>query len=130
MNVLNTKTNIIRAALSLLVIGFGLMTIKSGGFALFGGEEGKVFAGKYVWFVLWFNFIAGFFYVITGIGLIIKKEWSWTFSGIIALLTMLVFAMFGVSILLGAEFEIRTVAAMTVRSSFWIAIYFIVKKLK
>ena len=52
---------VISFALGLLAIGFGVMTLKSGGFALFGGVEGKEFAGQYVPFVLWFNFIAGFF---------------------------------------------------------------------
>lgn len=68
------REKIIALVLGLLAIGFGVMTVKSGGFALFGGIEGKEFAGKYVPFVLWFNFIAGFFYAISGLGIILKAK--------------------------------------------------------
>jgi len=44
---------------------FGLLTIVSGGRALFGGVD----MGAAVPFVLWFNFLAGFAYVLAGIGL-------------------------------------------------------------
>lgn len=44
---------------------FGALTVLSGGRALFGGSD----MGDVVAFVLWFNFLAGFAYVIAGIGL-------------------------------------------------------------
>ena len=44
---------------------FGLLTIVSGGRAIFGGVD----MGAVVPFVLWFNFGAGFAYVLAGIGL-------------------------------------------------------------
>jgi hypothetical protein len=108
--------------LGLLAVGFGTMTIKSGGFALFGGEEGKDFAGKFVPFVLWFNFIAGFFYVITGIGIILKTKWSLKLSLALVAMTLLVFFAFGIHIFLGNSYEIRTVGAMATRVIFWIIV--------
>ena len=116
------REKIIDLIFGLLAIGFGVMTIKSGGFALFGGIEGKEFAGKYVPFVLWFNFIAGFFYVISGIGIILRTKWALKISFALAILTSLVFIAFGVHIFLGNAYEMRTVGAMTVRSLFWFLI--------
>ncbi len=116
------REKIIVLILGLLAIGFGVMTIKSGGFALFGGIDGKEFAGKYVPFVLWFNFIAGFFYVISGIGISLRTKWALKLSSALATLTLLVFIAFGVHIFLGNPYEMRTVGAMTVRTVFWIFI--------
>ncbi len=47
-------------AMSLIAVGFGLLTIKEGGAILFGGEAAQASAGNFVPFVLWFNFLAGF----------------------------------------------------------------------
>ena len=48
---------------SLIAIGFGLMTIREGGAVLFVDGAARQGAGHYVAFVLWFNFLAGFAYV-------------------------------------------------------------------
>ena len=124
-----TKEKVTNLFLGLIAIGFGVMTIKTGGFALFGGVEGKEFAGRYVPFVLWFNFIAGFFYVIVGIGIIIKKAWSLILAKILAITTILVFAGFGIHVLSGGDYEMRTVGALTVRSLFWIFISIVLMKI-
>lgn len=113
---------VISFTLGLLAIGFGVMTLKSGGFALFGGVEGKDFAGQYVPFVLWFNFIAGFFYVISGVGIILKTKWALKLSIALAVLTLLVFLGFGIHIFLGNSYETRTIGAMSIRAIFWIII--------
>ncbi len=55
--------------LAFVSILFGLVTLKTGGQTLF-TIDGQNAAGDYVPFVLWFNFTAGFFYIITGIGII------------------------------------------------------------
>jgi hypothetical protein len=101
---------------------FGLGTIAVGGYTLFGGAEARAAAGKIVLFVLWFNFIAGFFYVIAGAGLFAWQRWAAHLSGAIAVATVGVFAAFLKHVLAGGEFELRTLAAMTVRSAVWIAI--------
>ncbi len=68
------KSSIVIIAISLMAVAFGLMTVKSASFALFGGEAGVQFAGKYVPFVLYFNFIAGFFYILSGLGIFFQKK--------------------------------------------------------
>lgn len=51
--------------LSIVAILFGIATIKEGGSVLF-TEAGKQAAGNFVPFVVWFNFVAGFAYVVAG----------------------------------------------------------------
>ena len=105
-----------------IAIAFGVMTIKSGGSVLFVDGDARHAAGNYVDFVLWFNFCAGFFYLATGAGIWLRKDWSLGAAAIIATLTILVFLALGVHIFYGGEFEQRTVAAMSLRSGVWITI--------
>ncbi len=108
----------------IIAVIFGIMTIKSGGSVLFFDGEARQAAGNYVDFVLWFNFLAGFFYVATGIGLWLEKAWAPTAAITIAALTLLVFAAFGLHILNAGEYEQRTVIAMSIRTLLWVTIAF------
>jgi len=105
-------------AVSLLAGLFGVLTIKEGGSVLFSGAE----AGAYVPFVLWFNFLAGFIYIITGVGLWLHKRWATLLSVLLAVATAMVFAAFGIHVANGGAYEMRTVWAMTLRTSFWAVI--------
>jgi len=108
--------------LALVAIAFGIVTSAVGGKTLFGGTHERDAAGNIVLFVLWFNFVAGFAYVIAGFGLFLGKRWAAQLSAAIAIATMGVFIAFGLHIGLGGAFEIRTVGAMTIRSAVWIVI--------
>lgn len=107
---------------SLLAVAFGIATIFAGGRTLFGGPGARAAAGNIVPFVLWFNFMAGFAYVIAGFGVFLWKHWAAPLSAVIAAATVAVFIAFGVLVVPGGMFETRTVAAMTARSLFWIVI--------
>lgn len=107
---------------SLVAVGFGLLTIKEGGAILFGGEAAQASAGNYVPFVLWFNFLAGFAYVIAGAGLWLRHRWAVWLAVVIAATTALVFATFGVHIYAGGAYEMRTVIAMSLRTLVWVTI--------
>ncbi|MCW8935584.1 MAG: hypothetical protein OQK98_12735 [Gammaproteobacteria bacterium] len=107
---------------SLLAAAFGLLTIKSGGEVLFIDGEARLAAGHYVPFVLWFNFSAGFVYIIAAIGLWKMRPWSAQLSFLLAMSTLIVFAAFGLHIVNGGEYEMRTVIAMSLRSVVWIVI--------
>jgi hypothetical protein len=109
-------------AISLVAIGFGLLTIKEGGTILFGDEAVRDAAGNYVPFVLWFNFSAGFAYVIAGVGLWLQKRWSAWLAVAITLATALTFVAFVVHIYSGGAFEQRTVIAMSLRTLVWVTI--------
>lgn len=109
-------------AISLVAVGFGLLTIKEGGMILFGGEAAHTAAGNYVPFVLWFNFVAGFAYVVAGAGLWLQQRWAVWLAVAIAAATVLTFAAFGVHVYSGGAYEQRTVIAMSLRSLVWVTI--------
>ena len=101
---------------------FGALTVWSGGRALFGDEPARAAVGNAVDFVLWFNFVAGFGYVVAGVGLYSWRRWAGPFSAFIAIATLVTFAAFGGYVVLGGAFDVRTVGAMVLRSTIWIAI--------
>ena len=105
-----------------IAIVFGVATLLSGGQVLFGNDAARAAAGAYVPFVLWFNFIAGFAYIVAGAGLMLWRRWAALLALAIAAATVLVAAAFGVHILGGGAYGMRTVAALALRSAVWIAI--------
>ena len=109
--------------LTVIAVLFGLLTIKAGGQVFFGGSSYQKAAGNYVLFVVWFNFLAGFVYIVAGAGIWMRKRWAVWLSLLIFIATVIVFAIFGLHILRGGEYETRTVAAMSLRSLVWISIY-------
>src|SRR5450756_1491207 len=115
----NYLTWLIRAA-AIVAVVFGAATIRAGGSVLFG--DGAQAAGNVVGFVLWFNFLAGFAYVVAGIGLWMRRHWSAQLALAIAATTVLVFGAFGIHVAAGGAFEARTAWAMTLRSVVWILI--------
>ena len=124
MNADNSSRSIGILLASLVAILFGLLTIKSGGMVLFVDGPDRVAAGNYVPFVLWFNFVAGFFYIIAGVGLWFTQRWSMWLAGAIVISTLMVFALFNLHIYNGGLFEFRTVIAMSLRSVVWSVITF------
>ena len=109
-------------AIALLAVAFGVLTIREGGATLFVDGAARAAAGNYVPFVLWFNFLAGFAYVIAGIGLWLRQHWAAWLALAIAVATALVFLAFGVHVYLGGDYEQRTVIAMSLRTLVWAAI--------
>ena len=112
--------------LAIAAIAFGALTVLSGGRALFGGDEARTSLGNIVDFVLWFNFLAGFIYVLTGAGLWLHRAWSqWTASAL-AIATACVAAAFALHVMGGGAYEMRTVAALALRFGFWVIVSAIV----
>lgn len=106
---------------------FGLLTLKSGGEVLFIDGAGREAAGNYVPFVVWFNFLAGFVYIVGAVGLALWRSWITPLAFAVAVLTIAVFIAFGVHILMGGEYEARTVGAMSIRCLVWFGIAFAVR---
>lgn len=105
-------------------ITFGLLSLISGGSALFGAVD----MGAVVPFVLRFNFIAGFAYVIGGLLLMTGHRLALPVALIILIATAAVFAAFGWRVLAGDAFEMRTVGAMTLRTLFWAVMVWVAMK--
>lgn len=120
----NVKRPVYIWILAAVAIAFGALTIKSGGAVLFFDGQARTAAGNYVPFVLWFNFLAGFAYILAGIGLLQRKAGAATLAIGIAVATVAVFAAFGLYVVNGGAFEIRTVIAMSIRSVVWLTIAF------
>jgi hypothetical protein len=113
-------------ALALIAVVFGAMTIFSGGRALFGDEQARAAVGNAIPFVLWFNFFAGFAYILTGIGLWHELRWAKLASLAIAGGTAIVGLAFTLHMLQGAAYESRTAVALLLRMSFWTVAAFLV----
>ncbi len=110
------------SATSLFAVAFGLLTIREGGSVILGNDAARAAAGNFIPFVLWFNFIAGFAYVIAGGGLWMQRRWAaWLAIGIVSA-TALTFVGLGVHVFSGGAFEQRTVIAMTLRTLVWVVI--------
>jgi hypothetical protein len=101
---------------------FGLLTIWEGGAVLFWSEAARRAAGQYVSFIVCFNFLAGFAYVIAGFGLWFRQRWAAGLAFSIAAATLAVFVAFGVHVASGGGYEMRTMIAMSLRSAVWVAI--------
>jgi hypothetical protein len=101
---------------------FGILTVIVGGSTLVGVSANRNAAGNIVHFVLWFNFIAGFAYIVAAAGLFWWKPWAAPVSALIAIATVAIFIAFAVHVLLGGAFEARTVGAMALRTTVWILI--------
>ncbi len=104
---------------TVIAVVFGLLTIKSGGSVIFIDGAARVDAGSYVPFVLWFNFLAGFVYLLAGVGLFLQKQWAARLAILIVITTITVFVLFGLHILNEGAYELRTVVAMSLRTAVW-----------
>ena len=98
------------------------MTIKSGGAVIFFDGEARQAAGHYVPFIVWFNFIAGFVYIIAAIFLWLQNRIATSLALFITITTLIVFTLFGLHIIDGGEYEMRTIIAMSLRSAIWVII--------
>ncbi len=108
--------------LGIAAIAFGALTVFSGGRGLFGGDEERAGLGNVVGFVLWFNFLAGFVYVLTGAGLWLNRAWAqWTASAL-AVATGLVAGAFALHVMGGGAYEMRTAGALVLRLGFWVVV--------
>lgn len=117
-----TRRSTWNRAIALIAVGFGALTLKEGGAVLFSDGAARAAAGDYVPFVLWFNFIAGFVYILAGIGLWLQRRWAAWLAVAIVAATALVFVAFGAHVIRGGAYEARTIIAMGLRTLVWAVI--------
>lgn len=105
-----------------VAVAFGALTIVSGARILFGDAAARGAAGDFVPFVLWFNFLSGFAYVLAGVGIAMGRRWATLLAmGLVAGIAA-VFMLFGLHVSQGGAFEMRTLGAMILRLVVWILI--------
>lgn len=119
------KSQIIIAIIAFI---FGVATLYSGGEVIFLDGAGRARAGDYIGFIVWFNFIAGFVYIVASYGIYGNKKWAIYLPLIIFVSTIIVFVALGIHIYLGGAYELRTVGAMTLRSLVWLVFASILNK--
>lgn len=110
------------AILGAAAVLFGLMTLFSGGTVLFGSEETRGAAGAVVPAVLWFNFLSGFVYVLAGIGVYLARPWGRALAVLLAGALAVLMTYFLWHVAGGEPWETRTLAALTFRIGFWVAV--------
>ncbi|MBF0351424.1 MAG: hypothetical protein HQM11_10360 [SAR324 cluster bacterium] len=109
--------------LAFIAVSFGLLTLKSGGSVLFIDGSARQAAGAYVPWIVWFNFLMGFVYIVAGIGFWMRKTWSHRLALMIFFATIVVFAGLEIHVLLGGAYEQRTVGAMIFRAAVWFFLF-------
>ena len=125
---IKSKRSIAIWVVTSIAVLFGLLTIKSGGSVIFIDGVDRQAAGNYVPLVVWFNFLAGFVYIIAGAGLWMQKQWAVKLSALIVSATLIVYAILGLHIFSGGLYEMRTVVAMGLRSAVWSVIALVAYK--
>jgi hypothetical protein len=61
-------------------------------------------------------------HILAGAGLLQRRRWAVYASLFIAVSTIFVFAAFGIHVMGGGAFEMRTMGALIFRALFWIAV--------
>lgn len=115
----STSLHVWPKAIAALAMAFGVLTVFSGGNVLFGPVQAREMAGDYIPFVVWFNFLAGFVYIIAAFGLWLNKIWASWLAIAISTATAIVILIFAATIIRGNAFEMRTVGALSFRFLFW-----------
>ena len=105
--------------LSVIAVVFGLLTLKAGGSVIFNIGSARQVEGNFVPFVVWFNFLSGFFYIAAGIGLWLQRRWAVTLSIALVISISITYIVFGIHVLNGGPYEMRTVYAMALRTFVW-----------
>ncbi len=123
---MNTKQTL--KILSVAAIIFGVLTIFSGGRALFGDAQARASVGNAVSFVLWFNFLAGFVYMLTGYAVRRGLPWASGVAKALVVTTAMVAAVFGWHVVNGGAYEMRTVGALVLRLLFWVAVVMLINR--
>ncbi|CCF18368.1 conserved membrane protein of unknown function [Pseudorhizobium banfieldiae] len=107
---------------------FGVLTVVSGGTAIFGPATATDVLGNVVPFVLWFNFLAGVAYVASGLGLFLRQDWAVGLSLALFVATFLILVGFAIHVATGGLYEMRTVGALLLRTAVWAAIAFYARR--
>ena len=119
---------------SLILAGFGLLTLFLSSSVIFDWFGIRAKEGNYVLLVVWANFISSLLYLISAYGFMKIK--SWTFKTLLVATVILIVALIGlfIHIYSGGIYETKTVFAMLFRISVTIVFtaiaYFSINKKK
>ena len=121
-------TPIWQKTLAILALLFGAITLFKSGSVLFGPQSARDAVGDFVPFVVQFNFVAGFFYVLAGIGIWLGRRWACGLSVLITLATIITAIVFWRHVSAGGMYEMQTVGALAIRTGFWAGIAIVLRR--
>ena len=122
-----STTPVWQKAIAVFALLFGAITLFKSGSVLFGPQSAQDAVGNFVPFVVQFNFVAGFFYVIAAAGIWMGRGWAYGISVLIAVATIITAAVFTRHVSTGGEYEMQTVGALAIRSGFWVVITLVLR---
>ena len=115
------KQQITKKGLALFLFIFGVLTLKSGGSVLF-DESALEAAGNILIEVVWFNFLAGFLYILAAYGTWNDYVWNRRLTLLLFAAYLVMMVYFSAHILRGGLYELRTLFALSFRTFVWGAI--------
>lgn len=124
----NKPVKIWKRAIAVFALLFGVITLFKSGGVLFGPQSARDAVGDYIPFVVTFNFVAGFFYILAAIGIWAGRSWGNTVAVLIAVGTLLVTIAFAIHVLMGGSYEMQTVGALGIRAGFWVIIALVLRR--
>lgn len=111
-----------KKSLGIVAVVFAAITLFKSGGVLFGQQSARDAVGDFVPFVVQFNFVAGFFYLLTGIGIFLGRGWALGLSILLTVATLITTVLFARHLSAGGAFEMQTVGALGIRAVFWIVV--------
>lgn len=113
---------ILAGGIGAVAVVFGLMTLVAGGSVVFDVGTARADHGSYVPFVLYFNFLSGFAYLVAGVGVGLRKRWAAFVATAIAVGIAITSAGLAIHAATGGAYETETAVAMGVRLALWLGI--------
>lgn len=106
------RNKMVRIVIATMLFVFAALTIFMGGSVIFDWYGIRKQQGDYVPFIVWTNFISGFFYLLATYGFLKLKKW--TFWVLMTIAIVLILALIGLRLYIdhGGVFETRTLGAM------------------
>ena len=102
---------------SLILAGFGLLTLFLSSSVIFDWFGIRAKEGNYVLFIVWANFISSILYLFAAYGFVKTRKWTASILGISASILVLAFIGLIIHINSGGIYETKTVGAMIFRIS-------------
>lgn len=104
-----------------LLLCFGLVTLFLSTSIIFDLFDIRAKEGNYVLFIVWANFVASLFYLISVYGLLTTKKWTYQALGSSAIVLIIAFIALLFYIQSGGIYEEKTIYAMIFRTALTVA---------
>ena len=125
---LNPTKSISLRTLSVTVLILGIVTFLIGFEQLFIQGTYLKLINNYLHFVVWFNFLSGIVYLVTGYGIWHVKPWAVYLSLLIVVFSIIVLAALGVHMFIDGQFRVWQIIEMGIKVLIWSLILIFISK--